>query len=361
LLYSRALWNPETTLPMQQKLMKRWFTFAVGLLISGITLTLAFQQANFATMLQTFESARYEFVVLASILIIVGTAARGLRWSVLTQGRLSIADAIWLFNIGLLFNNILPARLGEIVRTVLASRRPSMHFTSALSSIVVERLFDMISVVFLIGIALIGLGLPRWAASAGALMGIGAVGGILVLALTVRYPNRAIQIGVEVLGRLPRIHADRAEAFLKPFVDGLGALSDLRTFALGLSLSLIAWIISSLSAWVLMFAFWERMPLINGILVIAAAGLGVAVPAAPAGLGPFEVAVVGVLRASGYDADVSRTYAISIHLIGWALTNILGVMALLHEGLSFTEITHAAEALTEHQPVEPAPIGVPPV
>src|SRR5690606_39647115 len=108
-----------------------------------------------------FRTARYGYVVLGLAGVVVTVLVRGLRWSVLTQGRLTVTDGFWLFNVGFLFNNVLPARLGEFARAYLAGRRPAMHFTSALSSIVVERLFDMVAVVVLIGAALLVLPLPR--------------------------------------------------------------------------------------------------------------------------------------------------------------------------------------------------------
>jgi uncharacterized protein (TIRG00374 family) len=323
--------------------MKRWHTFVIGLIISAVALFFAFRQANFGNILQILGSARYEFVALGFVLVALTTVARGLRWSVLTQGRLPVMEATWLFNAGFLFNNVLPARLGEIVRAMLAGRRPRMHFTSALSSIVVERLFDMVSVAVLIGLVLIGLDLPAWATSAGALMGGGALIGIVVLALAARYPERALRIGARLLALLPRMDADRATVFLRPFVEGLGAVSDVQTFALGFGLSVAAWLFSGVTGWALMLAFWPTMPLLMGMLAIAAAGLGVAVPAAPAGVGPFEAAVIGVLSASGYDADVSRSYAIGIHFITFAVTSLLGGVALLREGVSFGELARQAE------------------
>ncbi len=335
--------------------MKRWHTFAIGLIVSVVALYLAFRQANFAEILQGFRSARYEYVALGFVLVGLTTLARGLRWSVLTEGRLSVADATWLFNMGFLFNNVLPARLGEIVRAMLAGRRPQMRFTSALSSIVVERLFDMISVVVLIGITLMSLNLPTWATSAGAMMGVGAGIGIAVLALAARYPHGSLQIGARVLALLPRMDEARALAFLRPFVEGLGAVSNLRTFAAGLSLSVAAWLLSGITGWALMLALWPHMPVMMGMLAIAAAGLGVAIPAAPAGVGPFEAAVIGVLTASGYDADISRSYAIGIHFITFTTTSLLGALGLLREGMSFSEVARAAEALSGQHTVGPAP------
>lgn len=335
--------------------MKRWHTVVIGLIISAIALFLAFRQANFGAIFDAIRTARYEYIVLGFVLVILTTIVRGWRWSILTQGRLTTTDATWLFNVGFLFNNILPAKLGEIVRAILAGRRPAMHFTSALSSIVVERLFDMVSVVVLFGIVLIGLDLPPWATSFGALMGAVSVVGIVVLAVAARYPERALSLGARILSWLPRIEYEQALKFLGPFVDGVRGVSDLKTFAAGMGLSIGAWLFSGVSTWVLMLAFWQGVPLIMGMAVVAAAGLGVAVPAAPASLGPFEAAIVGILTASDFDPDTSRSFALMIHFVNFVVTSGLGAIGLLREGMSFGELARAAESVGTHPPEDGGP------
>ncbi len=342
--------------------MRRWHTLVIGLAVSGAALYLAFRRADGSAILLAFRTARYVYVALGMGLVLITVMMRGLRWSALTQGRLSPIDGFWLFNIGFLFNNILPARIGEIARAVLAGRRPGMHFTSALSSIVVERLFDMVSVVVLFGIVLIGLDLPGWATSAGALMGAGAVAGMIVLALAARWPGRALSVGAHALALLPRLDRTRARQFLEPFVQGLGAVSDLRTFIVGLFLSIAAWIASGIAAWALMHAFWPSVPLIHGLLSVAAAGLGIAVPAAPSGVGPYEAAVIGVLTASGYQPDASRSFAIAMHGLNFILTSVCGILGLLRDGISFSEVARQAEAAAHPNPIESgSPAGMPPL
>jgi glycosyltransferase 2 family protein len=330
--------------------MKRWLTIFVGLVISAIALYFAFRQADFGEIAEAFRNANYIFVALATLLVVVTVCIRGLRWSVLTEGRISFADGVWLFNIGFLFNNVLPARLGEIARAVLAGRRPRMHFTSALSSIVVERLFDMVAVGILIGMVLIFLDLPPWATTAGGIMAGGAVLGIIFLAFAAHYPEPALSFGSRVLAILPRIGREQAEHFLRPFVEGLAGVSRWPVFIGGMILSVIAWLASGFAAWVLMHAFWDKAPLIMGMLAVAAAGLGIAVPAAPSGVGPFEAVVLAAFTAIGYEDNLTRSYALTLHLVNFLVTSVIGIIGLVREGTSFAEVARAAEAVTEKAP-----------
>jgi hypothetical protein len=327
--------------------MKRWQTIVLGLIVGLGFLALAMWQAQPGKMLVAFQTARYQYVALSVVGLFITIAIRGVRWSVLTEGRLSSVDAFWLFNIGFLFNNVLPARLGEIARAFLTGHRSSMHFTSALSSIVVERLFDMVAVAVQLGLVLLILPLPQWAKSAGAVMGAGALAGIIVLAVAARRPDWALDLGSTVLGILPRIDRRQAREFLRPFIDGLGGVSNLKTFAGGLILSVLAWIASGLTAWLLMLAFWESASLVSGQLAVAAAGLGVAIPGAPGGVGPFEWAVVNALAAIHLDVDVARSFALALHLLNFGGTSILGGIGLLREGVTFSEVANHARALKQ--------------
>jgi len=328
--------------------MKRWWTFLIGLLISAVALYLAFRNANLAEMAGAFSALRYEYVILSLIVVIISDVMRGVRWSMLMQGRISLTDGFWLFNVGYLFNNVLPARLGEFARAILGGRRQGVTFTSALSSIVVERLFDLISVVGLLCIGLVALPLPDWAATSGMTVGGGALVGVIVLALSARYSEPALRVGVWTLALLPGISRERAHAFLSPFVEGLGAVSDLRNFAIGFGMSLACWAVSGLSAWLLMLAFWPEVPIPVAAFVLGATGLGVAIPAAPASVGTFQAAVLAACTSVKYDLSTSQSFSIALHLSTFALTCLLGAGGLLREGVSFGQVVRQAQELKEH-------------
>jgi uncharacterized protein (TIRG00374 family) len=326
--------------------IKRWQTILIGLVISVGALFLALWQSDWAEILKAFRTARYIYLVPAVLLTSLFLTLRGFRWNLLTQGRLSVVDGFWLFNVGFLFNNILPARMGEIVRAILAGRRPKMHFSSALSSIVVERLFDMVAVAAMVGVT---QDLPPLLKIAGAAMGGGALVGIGVLAYAARHPEGALRLGARLMALLPKIDEEKADSFLKPFVEGLGGVSDWRIFVGGLLLSLMSWLGSGIVGWILMYAFWDKPPLIDGMMVIAAAGLGIAIPAAPSGVGPYQAAVIGALVTIGYDPNISRSFAFLLHIMGFAQTTFFGIIGLLREGVSFGEMARAAQSLQEDQ------------
>jgi uncharacterized protein (TIRG00374 family) len=339
--------------------MKRWQSLLLGLIISVGALYVALRGAHLDRVAEALRTARYGYAVAALVIVAASTYARGLRWSAVLRGRLSPVDATWLFNAGFLFNNVLPFRLGEVVRAYLAARHPPVRFAEALSSIVVERLIDMLNVVAILAILLQfpKLNVPQWAQTAGLLMLIGAAAGIVVLYLAARYPDWVRSFSQRALERLPlpeRFTEEGLLGQLESFLEGLASLRDLRAFALALGYSALAWIMSGLSGWILLLAFEDfGAPGIEiGFLAIAAAGLGIAVPSLPAALGPFEAAVKLALVAIGYAQEPALSYALVLHAINFVATSGLGALGLLREGLSFGEVASAAREMgkSEKQP-----------
>ena len=332
--------------------MKRWHTLLIGLLISAVALYFALRNVDLAEAVKALRTARYGYVALACVLVVATTYLRGVRWRVLTQGRLTAVDGFWLFNIGFLFNNVLPVRLGELARAYLAGRHPKMHFTSALSSIIVERLLDMVSVVALLGGLLFGLDLPPALKAGGAAMGGIALAGIVILAITARNPDGILRVAERLADAIPGLTGERVTGWLGPFAHGLAGVTDLRVFVVGLGLSLFGWLFSGFMVWVLMLAFWSRVPVSMGLLAVVAAGLGVSIPSAPSGIGPYQAAVYVALTAVGFDPDVSTSFAFVMHAMGFVMTSLLGALGLVREGVSFREVARAAQGLREQPQVE---------
>lgn len=334
--------------------MKKWLPVLLGIIISVVALYFSFRQADFSEIFQSIRNADIRFVIAFVLFTVVLIFVRGWRWSILTRGKLSVMDGFWLFNVGFLMNNVLPFRLGEIARAGLAGGRRDMHFTSAFSSIVVERLFDMVSVVVLLGIVLIGLDLPDWARATGVAMGAGALTGMVILAYAAQRPQGAMTLGARILSLTPLFTAETAESFLRPFIGGLGGVSDWRIFLAGLSISLLAWFLSGVSGWILMIAFWPSPPLIMGLASVAAAGAGLTVPSAPSGIGPFHAAVIGIFTAVGYEGDLSRSFAFVMHGLSFLLTSVLGLVGMIREGLNFKDLIAMAQNSGKPAP-SPAP------
>ncbi len=332
--------------------MKRWQTIAIGVVISMIALFLAYRQADPVAIMGALRSANMVFIALGFLTILINTFLRGVRWTILTEGKLSLWDAFWLFNVGFMFNNVLPARLGEVARSVLAGRRPNFHVTAALSSVVVERLFDMVALAGTAGVILFLVDLPPIIQAAGLAMGVGATAGIIILAIAARSPDWLLNMAEIALGIIPKLDTAKFIEFLRPFVEGLAGVSSWRVFGLSLLVSFVSWFASGFSTWVFFLAFVPSAPLVDGFLAMVGAGFGVAIPAAPSGLGPFHAAVVAVLTEVDYSIEIAQSFAFVLHAANFIGTTLLGIIGLMREGVSFGEVARAAQNVRESDTIQ---------
>ncbi|HLY27697.1 MAG TPA: lysylphosphatidylglycerol synthase domain-containing protein, partial [Aggregatilineales bacterium] len=128
--------------------MKRWQSILLGIIISAATLYFAFRNVTLDTLGGALAHGKYLFLVPGIVLGVSGMILRGLRWKSILGGRMDTAHSLNILNASYLFNTILPLRLGEVVRAYLATRvQPPVSAFTALSSVVVERLTDLLAVV----------------------------------------------------------------------------------------------------------------------------------------------------------------------------------------------------------------------
>src|SRR5579859_1634096 len=134
--------------------MANWRSILLGLGISVVTLGLALRGNDLSQLGPVFEQGRYLYLLPTGLFIIVGTLFRAWRWLVLLNNQATIADSFNILSAGNFLNAILPFRLGEVARGYLLSRRnPAVSFFTGFSSIVAERMIDLVALAGLVFLA----------------------------------------------------------------------------------------------------------------------------------------------------------------------------------------------------------------
>src|SRR5438046_1939582 len=130
--------------------------FWLGLAVSLIFLGLVFAGQDLGKIWSALQRANYLALVPAVGLYFLGVGVRAVRWQVLLRPVLPKTQLARLFEvvvIGYMANDLLPARLGEVVRAFVLSRREQETKSAILGTIVVERIFDGITMVGFISVA----------------------------------------------------------------------------------------------------------------------------------------------------------------------------------------------------------------
>jgi uncharacterized protein (TIRG00374 family) len=224
--------------------------------------------------------------------------------------------------IGFFFNNILPARAGEAARIIALHRATGTPRAEAIGTVVVERVFDVLSLLILLFASYPLLPQVSWLRT-GALFGAVALVALAALVyVLVRCDERAVRWLLSPLRRLPGV-PDRIEHAVVNATRGLTAIRDPRVALRGMAITLASWIGLGVSYWILMFSFSLDLPIVAGILVTVAINLSLVLPSSPAALGVFEAATVIALRAFDVPQAEALSYALVLHLV-----NLLPFLAI---------------------------------
>lgn len=321
--------------------MRRWRLWLLGLLVTGAALYFIFSQIDLAALWRAFTGARYVYVIPCVLLLTIGLYTRALRWRALLGGALPIGRAFSILNVAYLVNGVLPLRLGELARAFLAQRaNPAVPIARALSTVVVERLLDLLSVIGLITLAASVALPPELRAAALALAPL-TLAGLIVLVIMAAQRERSLRLIGWIVGRLPLLHKLRLDRIAADVLDGLAPLAQPSAFLRIVGWTVVSWALSVAGGYVLMYAFWETADWAATALLIAAASLAIAVPAVPGSVGPFEASIVlalGAFPAYAQPLESATAFALVVHGVTVLLYAVMGVIGLLQEGVSLAQL-----------------------
>jgi uncharacterized protein (TIRG00374 family) len=325
----------------------RWSDLTLNLGVSALFLDLVFSRIAFAEMVQALAMANYWLAIPSMLLIVLSVVTRCWRWRWLlaSSGDLSFTALFSSLNIGIAGNMVLPARAGEFLRSYALARQSSVSATTAFASIVVERIFDGLSVLasLLLVIVLAGV----WSAElramgyAGATFYLGAIVAVLVLYFRQDWVERLVN------NLLPAAWRGQALTLLGSFIEGLHVLRDWRQLAMVVALSALSWFIIAASMWpmILAFDFGAPPPLFTPFLLIATLALGMMIPAAPGSLGIFQYAAVLTLQLSfpasavqqpGF-AENAAAFSLALHFTQALPEVLLGLWYFFRADLSLSQ------------------------
>jgi len=253
----------------------------------------------------------------ALALYAVATCLRGERWLRLLRdadARLSRVDAYAVTTVGYMGNNALPARAGDIMKSVLSSRQAGKPTADGFGTLVAERVLDALALVAIFAVLVTTLSLPLgvegWM--------LAAVGAALALAAAA-----AAFLGRDTgAGRRVRELATRLLAPTR------------RLWSLGgaalLVLSIVLWVIEGSVYAVLGAVAGVHLSLLDGLYIMSLANLVALVPAAPGYLGTFDAAVLlGVRLVAGGTHAAALAYAVVVRFVLFVPITVVGLVALV--------------------------------
>lgn len=325
---------------------RRWLSALAGIAISAAALAIVASSIDLGETGSILAEADPLPLVAIVGIVAVQVTVRAWRWSFLmphaTDGRrLRVRRLLPPLLVGYLGNAVLPARLGEPMRAVLASRREKVGTTEALGSVLLERLIDVATLAVVAFCGALVVGAPEWITS---VLGVAASGGVAGIAILV---SVGIQPIVAVADRIGLDRRPALRSLVGRFAASLGGAGRRRAIGISAGVSIGAWLLDAVSFWLAAQAVGVELSYAGALLVAGFTVLGTAVPSAPGYVGTFELAAAAAAGALGVPSAAALAMAVVAHVMTLAPMALGGAASLPIIGTSLASAAREAELCAE--------------
>jgi uncharacterized protein (TIRG00374 family) len=317
--------------------MKGWRTKRSHRLIAlaTVVVTVAFSYValsgiNLNEVWDALRSCDYWWLIPALAAFGLGDVARALRWrSLFAPGRRPRpGPTLNATMIGYFYNNIMPARAGEVARVIVLTQRTPVPPVETVGTVVVERLYDLVVILLIFFVAQPWLPHVSWFSAAAIAAIVLAVAIATVATILVIYGERPIRFLLRPLRRIHLFSGERLEKTVTEFVHGLSGLRNREVAVEAFLWTIAAWMLTALCSYLVSIAFDLHLPFASGVLVAVAVGLSMILPSPPAALGVFEGAAILALKAYGLPKSTVLPYALILHAVNFVPFVIVGLLLL---------------------------------
>jgi glycosyltransferase 2 family protein len=234
-------------------------------------------------------------------------------------------------------------------RALILGRKSGLGFWQVLSSILIERALDLaLAAGLLLSVIPFVVG-ADWAIQ-GALISAGLVAFGLGLLYLMARSREATEARFRWAGERWPIFQRLTGPRLSAFMDGLSILTEGSYFFKGLLLLLVDWFIAGVQYYVVLLAFFPQAEFLWAAFALGVAAVGIAAPSSPGAVGVLEAALVGALSLFRLDPSTALAFALTIHVLQYLLTGILGAYGLLRDGETLSGLYHGARAMLQKTP-----------
>ncbi len=280
------------------------------------------------------REANYLLIAAAALLLCFTLLLRALRWRVLFHP-LTDLNSWYLFgslNVAYLINNILPFNLGDLGRAYMLSELEGISATRSLSTIIVERVLDVVTLLVFLLVLVPFVDIPSRARLSAAVLAV-VVGSVAVTLIVL---SRRRLFAMRLVDRIGRFAPERFRAKLREMaesaLDGFAVLSNPRVAAQLIAWSTVTWLFVSVVVFMGTQAFSLDVGFGAAVFLVIATTFGFFVPSSPGSFGVYHAIVIKTLTdVFGVDQDHAVSYALIIHLVFYLPPTFLGLGFLWKE------------------------------
>jgi uncharacterized protein (TIRG00374 family) len=322
----------------------------VSFAVAGFFLYLAFRGTNFADLWISLKGVNYWWISLLVPIALLSHWVRAVRWGYLLAPVKANTSRRNLFSgvmIGYMVNNALP-RVGELVRPYVLGKLEGISKTSALGSVVIERILDFLTFYFIVSIVLFAYpsSLGPFFEHVNTVRPLLLASSIVCFFLFVLLFFKArtfVSYAAKLRVLLPKKYHARFDSMLDSFQSGLAVSTMKESFFIIIVLSLFMQALYALGLYIPFFAF-SSMASLNldfgaSIVLLTISSIAFVLPA-PGGLGTYHSFMTFTLmKLYNVDNTTALSYSLITHEVGYILVTVVGMYFFVKDHVRISEAT----------------------
>lgn len=326
--------------------MKRALTITALTVLTVGMLAYALWDVDFAELARLLANASYAYAVPYLLALFLYYFLKAWRWRVIMVplGRFTLGQVTPAMMIGFAANNVLPAHLGELIRTMLFARRHGQPVSAVLTSQVLERILDAAAIVvlFLVAVPWIDEAPKAIRTSVWLVSGATLAAAVLIAALLAA-PEAVFKLWRNLSAKLPESLQRRGGSVLESVLHALSSVrSPWRLLGLVVN-SVVQWGFMAAGVWLSLGAFGVWIGPGVAIVVLTTTVVAVAIPSAPGYVGAIQAAFVFALSPFGIDDASAFAASVFFLVVHWIPVTALGAFLALRMGMGVKALRRAAD------------------
>lgn len=328
-------------------------------------LYLAFRGNDFNELFVVLKNANYFYALAGAVLgIILGGYLRALRWRYFLNPLKKDIKMEILFSsmmIGYMMNSIIP-RAGEVYRPVLLANKEKISRASAFGTILVERVFDLLSLLISFGICMIFY--KNKLSSAFEQYNIEIISiytsvitlTFVILIIVIIFNLEKSEIIIEKITKkiLPEKFHQKVHNIFISMINGFLFIRYPKYYLQILLLSVLLWIVYVFSTYLTLLAFNINLSLFDANLVLTMATFAMTIPLPANSAGIYHLFCTATLvNVFGVDRESAFGFATVNHLLGLLGLIIVGAFFFVKENLSIKKAQNIKETKTASEELIP--------
>lgn len=320
----------------------------VGIILSLILVYLSLRGIHFQGVAQSIHHVQMPYALLSLSMMLLMQVLRSIRWGGILKPVANV-DQFTLFsitNVGFLAIVAIPARLGELVRPLLVSRKKEVPMAAALGTIFVERIMDIFTVLLMVGFIFPLIPLPPWLVRSVSILSVMTLTAAVFFIFLILKRKSLEGLYRFLPSALKERFAGKISSLVGHFIDGFAVITDWKRLSWLLILSLMIWIVDVFAIYTLFIAFGFSLSIMAAFVLMFILIVGIAIPTAPGFVGNWHYACILALTLFGIDKADALTFAILYHALSIGIVLVLGLLFLPFNRFSLKDLRNRESANT---------------